>query len=177
MNPTDALTGLFGTLVSLFALTMGVLMVVSPHRVIAFGLWVGRLMGFKNTDIRWDGSRRREWQVAGCLLAGTSLFMAVVAFRVLLNALQSTNVASLQSLAQYSGSEWYSFVGSLVIFFLGLFTVIRARALFLAMQARSGFISEHRGLQHVGILMVRLVGLVWIVGAIIAIWMWIGRTL
>jgi hypothetical protein len=177
MNSTGALIGLFGTLVCLFGLTMGVLMVVSPHRVIALGLWVGRLMGFKNAGIRWDGSGRREWQVAGFLLAGTSLFMLVIAFQTLLNALRSTNVAGLQTAIRHPGSEWYSFVGNLVLFFIGLYTVIRARALFLAMQVRSEFVNAHRGLQPIGILIFRLVGLVWIVGAAITIARWITRSL
>jgi hypothetical protein len=176
MNLRDAVIGLLGTIVCLIASTMGALMATSPQRLVDFGLWVGRLMGFPESEIRWDGSRRREWQVGGYFVAGVSLIMAVFAFQVFLSAFQAARVAPLRETAHSSRGDLYSLLSALLMSVVGLYTIIRARALFVRMQARSGFISSRNvSSQQLGVLLFRLVGFVWLLGAVIIIWEWIVR--
>ena len=175
MNLNDAIIGLLATIACVIAATLGMLMVVSPAKLIAFGAWIGRLMGFRETDIQWDGSKRREWQIGGSLVAIIAIVMAIFALQVFLSAIRSTSVLPMHDARPNSTRGFYAFFSGVATFFVGAFVIVRSRPLFLGMQARSGFSpASSTSSQWIGILVVRFVGTIFVLGALILMWRWMS---
>lgn len=175
MNPNDAIVGLLGTIFFMIAATLGVFMVVSPARLVNLGVWVGRLMGFRKTDPRWGGSRKREWRIGGTLVTVTAISMAIFALQVFLGANRSTSVAPIQEARPNRTEGFYPLGGALVMFSLGTFIVVRSKPLLNAMQARSGFsVGSGTSSHWMGVLVLRLVGAVFILAGLVSIWRWLS---
>lgn len=153
--------GLFATPVGL--LVLGAMMVASPATFFGIVSKLRRLYGWseEHPAASQPSSSYAEWRLGGLVLClGGALFL-YLALSVVLRAVPLQSEPISESLAKRGPPDWYSFALGLTSFSLGVFLLMRPQS--VLRRRAAGFYSE-------GTILVRGIGLLWLIGGIHAVY-------